>query len=93
MSPTALTIWAALSAKADADGQAEYSILGLAAAVGRSRRSVQYGLRELREAGYIGLAVQVRPGRWKRHVKVTVSTFVDGEAALAATHPVPRTNH
>lgn len=80
MTPSAELVWAALSAHTDDDGFAWYSLRDLMMWTGRSRRSVQYGLAQLRVAGYIGFAEQVSPGRYRRPVNVTVD-FIVGEVA------------
>lgn len=45
-----------------------YTIKDLQRAVSRSRRTVQYGLKQLREAGLIGYADQVADGVWVRPI-------------------------
>ena len=78
MSPSASLVWAALSGRTDDNGFAWYSVKDLCRWTGKSRRSVQYGLTELRKAGYVGFAEQVNPGVFRRPVKVSVDSFVEG---------------
>lgn len=77
MGAAAVLVWAALSSHADDNGYAWYSVKDLCRWTGRSRRSVQYGLTELRKAGYVGFAEQVAPGVFRRPVKVSVDPIVD----------------
>lgn len=69
VSPTAALVWDYLRPRAH-DGWVTYTVADLSKATGRCRRSVQYGLRELRAAGNVSLAEQVAPGVYRRKVNV-----------------------
>lgn len=60
-------VWSVLLSHEEG-GTATYTIPQLCRAVGRSRRTVQYGLQQLRDAGRVGLAEQVAPGVWLRRI-------------------------
>lgn len=66
-SACAEALWPILVSLADGE-TVTYSIKELQRAVDRSRRTVQYGLKQLREAGLVGFADQIADGVWVRPI-------------------------